>query len=107
MNRLADMIRAANRQRDREWADEFGTDWEASDQIDGMDVKHMKRELADLELAHQRVCLEQDIRTVKNELEWRIEKRKFEEEEAKKRADAQAVKNAANVTSLNGHRPLQ
>lgn len=108
MSLMAKMVRAANRQRDREWEEEFSADWEAKEQVDDMKDKHLKREIADLELEHRKLCLEQDIRALKHELDWHIEKRKFDEEVAAHKAAEAAKKAAANVVSLNGSgHPLQ
>lgn len=108
MSILADMIRAAEIHMDRQWRDEFCTGWEAKDQIEGLKDDIIKRELADLELAHRKLCVEQDIRALKHELEWRVEKRKWDEEQAAAAAKAKAIKEAANVVPLNGSgHPLQ
>jgi len=95
---LATMIRAANRQTDREFEGEITTDWEAKEQVESIDDKHLKRELADLELEQRKLCVEQDIRTLKHELEWRVEKRRFDKEEAAGRAARRAA--AAEAAAL-------
>jgi hypothetical protein len=102
---LARMIRAANRAIDREWAQEFSTDWDCMEQMPEVKDETLKHELADLELEHRKLCIEEDIRTLKHELEWRVEKRKWDAAQAAEKAKGDAVQAATSVTPLNGKEP--
>jgi hypothetical protein len=99
MSVLADMIRAADKYIDRQWGEEFGSGWEAKEQIEDTPDSSLKRELAKLELEHRRVCLEQDIAALKGELAWRVEKRLYDKEVAEAEAAMEAAK---KVVNLNG-----
>lgn len=102
MSVLADMIRASRRVSDSEFWEEFSTDEECREHMQGLEDRFLKRELADLEIEYRKLCLEMDIMTVKRELEWRDKKQQFEAEQKANRDARKAAEQAKAATSLNG-----